>query len=80
MTRCRRCRRPAPLCLCIDLVPCTTRTRVVILQHPREHGMKMGTARLAHLGLAGSELHVGLRFDDHPRVTALAADPGTALL
>jgi len=42
--------------------------------------MKMGTARLAHLGLAGSELHVGVRFDDHPRVTALAADPGTALL
>jgi len=80
MTRCRRCRRPAPLCLCIDLVPCATRTRVVILQHPREHGMKMGTARLAHLGLAGSELHVGVRFDDHPRVTALAADPGTALL
>jgi DTW domain-containing protein YfiP/acyl-coenzyme A thioesterase PaaI-like protein len=42
--------------------------------------MKMGTARLAHLGLAGPELHVGVRFDDHPRVTALAADPGTALL
>jgi DTW domain-containing protein YfiP len=71
--RCLRCRRPGPLCCCHDLVPVATRTHVVILQHPRERTMKMGTARLAHLGLAGSELHVGVRFDDLPQVRALAA-------
>jgi DTW domain-containing protein YfiP len=43
--------------------------------------MRMGTARLAHLGLAGSELHVGVRFDDHLRVAALVRASGdTALL
>jgi DTW domain-containing protein YfiP len=79
--RCLRCRRPQSLCLCRDLVPCATRTRVVILQHPREHTMKMGTARLAHLGLASSELHVGVRFDDHPHLAALAREPhGVVLL
>ena len=79
--RCLRCRRPAAFCLCSELVPCATRTRVVILQHPREHTMKLGTARLAHLALASSELHVGVRFDDHPRVMALAREPrGVALL
>ena len=78
--RCVRCRRPGALCLCRDLVPCATRTHVVILQHPREHTMRLGTARLTHLGLAGSELHVGVRFDDHPRLAALAASDGVALL
>jgi len=73
--RCVRCRRPRTLCLCPHLVPRSTRTRVVILQHPREHGVRMNTARLAALALADAELHVGVRFDDHPRVVELAAEP-----
>jgi DTW domain-containing protein len=73
--RCLRCFRPGALCCCHDLVAVATRTHVVILQHPRERTMRMGTARLAHLGLAGSELHVGVRFDDRPRLRALAAAP-----
>lgn len=35
----------------------------------------MNTARLARAGVAGAELHVGVRFDDHPRLRALAAAP-----
>ena len=73
--RCLRCWRPDALCYCRALEPAVTRTHVVIFQHPRERAMKMGTARLAHLGLAGSELHVGMPGDDHPRVRALAAAP-----
>jgi DTW domain-containing protein YfiP len=52
-----------------------TRTKVVILQHPRERAMKMNTARIAHVGLDGSELHVGVRFDEHARVRELAREP-----
>ena len=40
-----------------------TRTRVVLLQHPREERVPIGTARLAHLCLPNSELHVGIDFD-----------------
>lgn len=73
--RCLGCRRPLALCWCADVAPVATRTRVVILQHPREHGVRMNTARLAAAGLAGAELHVDVRFDDHPRLRALAAGP-----
>ena len=74
-SRCLRCWRPAALCYCRTLVPVRTRTHVVIFQHPRERIVRTGTARLAHLGLEGSELHVGVRFDEHPRLRALAAEP-----
>jgi DTW domain-containing protein len=36
-----------------------TRSRVVLLQHPRERDMPLGTARMASLCLTNSELHVG---------------------
>lgn len=77
---CIRCRRPATACWCAGLAPVRTATRVVFLQHPRESRVAIGTARLAHLGLANSELHEGIDFRAHPRVQELAAQPGTVLL
>jgi DTW domain-containing protein YfiP len=53
-----------------------TRTRVLLLQHPRERHMPIGTARLAHLCLPGSELHVGVDFDDDRQVRAALAGAG----
>jgi DTW domain-containing protein YfiP len=50
-----------------------TRTRVLLLQHPRERHVPIGTARLAHLCLPGSELHVGVDFDDDRQVRAALA-------
>lgn len=72
--RCVRCRRPHALCLCARLTPVPTRTRVVILQHPREHGVRMNTARLVALALRDAELHVGVCFDDDARMIALARE------
>lgn len=51
--------------------------QVVFLQHPRESRVPIGTARMAHLALQGSELHVGTSFDDHPRVRQVLDAPGT---
>lgn len=61
-------------------MPVESATRVVFLQHPRETRVAIGTARIAHLGLARSELHRGIDFTDHPRISRIVAEPGTALL
>jgi DTW domain-containing protein YfiP len=73
---CARCTRPEVVCVCALAPALQTRTRVMFLQHPRERRMAIGTARLAHLGLPGSVLRVGLDFSNDPVVlAALAADP-----
>jgi DTW domain-containing protein YfiP len=73
---CLRCRRPESVCYCSQLPPrLETRTRVVFLQHPRERKVAIGTARMAHLALANSELYEGVDFTGHPRLEALAARP-----
>ena len=78
---CARCRRPESVCYCAHLVSLPTRTRVLLLQHPRERHVPIGTARLAHLCLPGSELHVGVDFDDDAQVrAALAGGRPTYLL
>jgi DTW domain-containing protein len=70
---CERCRRPRSVCFCADLVPIPTRTRVLILQHPRERDVGIGTARLARLGLAGAVLRTDVDFSADPVVRGLLA-------
>lgn len=77
---CRRCLRPAAFCVCEHLPRLTARTRVVILQHPREARLAICSAWLCHAALPGSVLLQGVRFDDHPQVAALLEAPGTWLL
>lgn len=72
---CPSCRRPPKVCYCAALPRLETRTRVVILQHPRERDMPIGTARMASLCLAGSSLHVGVRWDGSAELAALLGDP-----
>ena len=72
--RCLRCRRAASVCYCAHLTPIASRTRVVFLQHPKERRVAIGTARLAHLALPNSELHIGLAFADHRVAARLATD------
>jgi DTW domain-containing protein len=77
---CPRCRRPLAVCYCAALVSLETRTRVVLLQHPRERRVPIGTARIAHLCLPGSELHVGVDFESDPGVRAALDRKPTYLL
>lgn len=60
---CGRCRRPETTCYCRHLTEIDTVTRVVLLQHPRERDVPIGTARMATLCLPNSELHVGVTWD-----------------
>ena len=69
---CARCRRPQSVCYCAALPRIETATRVVILQHPRERDMPIGTARMASLCLPSAKLHVGYHWND-PEI--LGANP-----
>jgi DTW domain-containing protein YfiP len=72
---CLRCRRPKSVCYCAALTSLETKTRVVILQHPRERRMPIGTARMATLCLPQASLHVGVRWDGDSALHAAVSDP-----
>jgi DTW domain-containing protein YfiP len=61
-------------------VAAPSRTRVLILQHPREARLAICSAWLARVALENAELHQAVDLDSHPRVRAIADDPGAALL
>ncbi len=60
---CLRCRRPERVCYCRFLPRLETKTHVVLLQHPRERDVPIGTAHMANLCLPNSELLVGVDWD-----------------
>jgi DTW domain-containing protein len=73
---CMACMRPRSCCLCPTEPPMRTRTRIVLLMHPKEYRyQKCTTGRLTSLNLAESEIIPGIRFDAHPRVRELIDDP-----
>ncbi len=72
---CANCRRPKSVCYCAHLPSIETETRVLILQHPRERDMAIGTARMASLCLPNAELAVGIRWDDSAVVRRALSDP-----
>lgn len=65
---CAGCQRPLPVCVCSHVTPLRTKTRVVILQHPRERHVPINTARLARLSLPDAILRRAVEFDGDPVV------------
>jgi len=59
---CTVCLRPVGACYCRWIDPIDTRTRVLILQHPRERKVPVNTARIANLVLRNSLLRIGIDF------------------
>ncbi len=72
---CSRCRRPARACYCAHLPRIETKTRIVILQHPRERDVPVGTAHMASLCLPSAELHVATSVAEAPALERVLADP-----
>ncbi len=72
---CPRCRRPRVACYCAHVTTIPTRTRVVVLQHPRERHKAIGTARIAAACLPAAEIRVGVDFTHDARARALLSDP-----
>ncbi|HSB21174.1 MAG TPA: tRNA-uridine aminocarboxypropyltransferase [Anaeromyxobacteraceae bacterium] len=77
---CLRCLRPAASCVCLPGPPLASRSRVAILQHPREARLAICSAWMTRLALENAELHCGVLFGDRARVRQLASTPGAALL
>lgn len=71
---CRACLRAQSACICRFVVPLVPQVQVVILQHPLEVGHAKGSARLLHLSLADSSLHIGECFAAE-QLQALLHDP-----
>lgn len=72
---CARCERPVSVCYCAALTAIETRSKIVILQHPREHGMPIGTAHMASLCLPQASLHVGIQWDGSEVLRDACGDP-----
>ena len=73
---CHRCHWLPHLCRCPFIRPFATRTRFVLLMHPKEaRRERLGTGRLTHAALTESEIVVGVDFTRDARVNALIADP-----
>jgi DTW domain-containing protein YfiP len=78
---CRGCGRALVTCFCDRITVLPTRTRILLLQHPREQRVAIGTARMARLALPNSQLRVGLDFAEDREVrAALAQSAATYVL
>ncbi|MCB9587415.1 MAG: DTW domain-containing protein [Polyangiaceae bacterium] len=77
---CYRCHKPAALCVCEGLTKVKNRTRILILQHPRERFHPIGTARFAELGLANVSAEISWSETGRSIRRELEVEPGTGLL
>jgi DTW domain-containing protein YfiP len=74
--KCYRCYRPASSCMCAHVKTIKTKTKFVILMHPKEFKKtKNGTGRLTHLSLPNSELYIDIDFSEHKAINLLINDP-----
>ena len=72
---CPRCAKPAALCVCQDVEPINNRLHLLILQHPQEQDVELGTARLTALHFKKATVKVGLSWPSLAKALGEAADP-----
>ena len=66
---CYKCMRPSSTCICKHISPVQTKTRFIILMHPKEYKKeKNGTGHMTTLQLENSEIIVGVDFTNNSRV------------
>ncbi|MDN3665460.1 tRNA-uridine aminocarboxypropyltransferase [Algibacter miyuki] len=71
---CYKCMRPTSTCICKYISPLQTKTRFIILMHPKEYKKeKSGTGHITKLQLENSEIIVGVDFTDNKRVNEILA-------
>ena len=64
--------RPSSTCICKHINPFQTKTRFIILMHPKEYKKeKNGTGHMTNLQLENSEIIVGVDFTNNTRVNKI---------
>ena len=64
--------RPSSTCICRHISPFKTKTRFIILMHPKEYKKeKNGTGYMTNLQLENSEIIVGVDFSNNDRVNEI---------
>ena len=72
---CPTCQKAPALCVCADSQPIENRIEVLILQHPQEQDVELGTARLTVAHLRHAALRVGLSWPSLAKALGHPADP-----
>jgi hypothetical protein len=72
---CPQCLKPPGLCVCAGIAPADNKIALLILQHPQEQDVELGTARLAVAHLKNAAFKVGLSWPSLARALGRAADP-----
>ena len=72
---CPACRKPLELCICEGVAAMETRTRLLVLQHPQEQDLELGSARLAALHFENAVFRVGLSWASLEKALGAPADP-----
>lgn len=65
---CPHCRRVAPYCVCEFITPIKTKTKLLILQHPQEPGVDIGTAPILSAAFPGTVVKTGLSWPNLKRI------------
>lgn len=73
--RCPCGQRPVDLCLCPELKPARTRLALLVLQHPQEQDVELGTARLLTGQVEGAVLRIGLSWPNLAKALGRPTDP-----
>ena len=67
--------KPSNTCICKHISPVSTKTRFIILMHPKEYKKeKNGTGHMTKLQLENSEIIVGVDFTNNDRVNEILSD------
>ncbi len=70
--KCYKCYRPKSSCMCSYINAVDTKTKFVILMHPKEFKkVKNNTGFFTHLSLSNSEVFIGIDFSEHKRINEI---------
>lgn len=69
---CYKCYRPKVSCMCKYFTQIDTKTKFVLLMHPKEYKKtKNGTGHFTNASLENCEIHIGIDFTHHKRINEL---------